>query len=100
VGGGHGDSSRRGLNLLFVGAGAGLVVLGLVMLRGSLQRLARVGVFGSVFWHSFGDYSRYRRRALRPALVALAGLVSVLAGVILAGSGVVGYYSDHLGHRG
>jgi hypothetical protein len=100
VGGSHGGGSHGGLNLLFVAAGGGLVLLGAVVLRGSLQRLARVGVFGSVFWHSFGDYSRYRRRALRPAVLALCGVVSVLAGLILAGSGIVGYYSDHLGHRG
>lgn len=100
MGGCHGRGSRRVLNLLIAGAGAGLAVLGALVLRGSLSRLSRAGVFGSVFWHSFGDFGHYRRRALRPALLALVGAICLLAGVMLAGSGVVGYYSDHLGHPG
>ena len=82
---------------LLLVAGILMVVSGLRLVLRSVRRLQRTGVFGSLFWASFGRFAGYRLRSLRPVAGVLLGIAIVAAGLSALYIGVVGFYAGRLG---
>ena len=83
--------------LVLIGAVA-LCLVGVVLLRIAVAEGRRVGLLSGAFWLTFPEFARYRRKRLWPVLLALAGGILLIWGLVLLFQWLLAYYADRLGH--
>jgi hypothetical protein len=78
--------------------GLALCLLGFVLLRIAVAEGRRAGLFSRVFWITFPEFARYRRKRVWPALLAMAAAILLIWGLVLLFQWLLAYYADRLGH--
>ena len=78
--------------------GVALCLLSFVLLRIAAREGRRAGLFSSAFWITFPEFARYRRKRVWPVLLALAGGILLIWGLVLLFQWLLAYYADRLGH--
>jgi hypothetical protein len=75
-----------------------LCLLGFALLRIGVRWGRRNGLLSSAFWITFPEFARYRRKRVWPALLALAGAILSIWGLVLLFQWILTYYAARLGH--
>jgi len=75
-----------------------LCLLGFALLRIGVRESRRNGLLSSAFWITFPEFARYRRKHVWPALLALAGAILSIWGLVLLFRWILAYYAARLGH--
>jgi hypothetical protein len=78
--------------------GLALCLLGFALLRIAVRQGRRNGLLSTTFWITFPEFARYRRKRVWPALLALAGAILSIWGLILVFQWILAYYAARLGH--
>ena len=78
--------------------GLTLCLLGFALLRIAVREGRRNGLLSTAFWITFPEFARYRRKRLWPGLLALAGGILLIWGLVLLFQWVLAYYAARLGH--
>jgi hypothetical protein len=78
--------------------GLTLCLLGFALLRIAVREGRRNGLLSTAFWITFPEFARYRRKRVWPALLALAGAILSIWGLVLLFQWVLAYYAARLGH--
>jgi hypothetical protein len=78
--------------------GLTLCVLGLALLRIAVRAGRRNGLLSTAFWSTFPEFAHYRRKRVWPALVALAGAILSIWGLVFLFQWILAYYAARLGH--
>ncbi len=78
--------------------GVALCLLGFVLLRIAIREGRRAALFSTAFWITFPEFARYRLKRVWPALLALAGAILLIWGLVLLFRWLLAYYAARLGH--
>jgi hypothetical protein len=78
--------------------GVALCLAGFILLRIAVREGRRAALFSRAFWITFREFAPYRRKRIWPALLALAGAILLIWGLVLLFSWLLGYYAARLGH--
>ncbi len=78
--------------------GLALCLVGFALLRIGAREGRRNGLLSTAFWITFPEFARYRRKHVWPALLALAGAILSIWGVVLLFQSILAYYAARLGH--
>lgn len=78
--------------------GLTLCLLGLAALRIGVREGRRHGLLSTAFWMTFPEFARYRRKHVWPALLAMAGAILSIWGLVLLFRWLLAYYAARLGH--
>ena len=78
--------------------GVTLCLLGFALLRIGVREGRRNGLLSTAFWITFAEFARYRRKQVWPALLALAGAILSIWGLVLLFRWILAYYAARLGH--